>query len=158
MKLFATMILIIASVSTLAYERSRVVTSYSTIAMGPGILTYNQLCLNDANQLETIKPKEICVKYSRMGGGDNDRRTCIEKESRIFTADLEYTKRVCVRRRGRSNGDHRCQRWENQVAYHNTYYTKTVREQRWSGNRSDGGWDFPGKVISTQRIDVPVCD
>ena len=158
MKLFATMILIAASVSTLAYGRTKVETSYSTIAMGPGILTYNQLCLNDANQLETIEPKEICVKYRRIGGRDNDRRECVEKESRIFTRDLEYTKKVCVRRQGRRNGDDRCQRWEYQTAYHNTHYTKTVTEYKWRGSHSNGDWSFPGKVLSKEVFDVPACN
>ncbi|OIQ17120.1 MAG: hypothetical protein BM556_12965 [Bacteriovorax sp. MedPE-SWde] len=157
MKLIASMILIAASVSTFAFGKTKVVTSYSTIAMGPGVLTYNQLCLNANDQLETISPKEICVKYKTVRRGGDRERVCVAKEARIFTKDVEYKKNVCVRtRRSGRDRDNKCVKWELQTAFHNTYYYKSEVEYKWQGNRRDGDYRR-GRTLSKVRIEVPSC-
>jgi len=158
MKLFATIALIAASASVLAFGNTKVETSYNTIVMGPGVLNYSMLCLNDAGQLQTKKALEVCTKHERRGSGDNRDRVCVAKENRIFTADLEYTKKVCVKtiRGGDRRGE--CAKYDFVTAYHSTDFTKTVTEYKWVGSRRDGGWSFPGNVLSTEVLEVPACN
>jgi hypothetical protein len=158
MKLFATIALIAASTATFAFGKTKVETSYNTIVFGPGVLNYSMVCLNDAGQLQTKKALEVCTKYERRGSGDNRDRVCVETENRIFTTDLEYTKKVCVKeiRGGDRRGE--CAKYETVTAFHPTSFTKTVTEYKWQGSRRDGGWNFPGKVLSKEVLEVPACN
>lgn len=158
MKLFATIALIVATASTFAFSRTKVETSYTTIVMGPGVLNYSMLCLNDAGQLQTKKALNVCTEYKRVGSGENRDRVCVATEDKIFTTDLEYSKKVCVSeiRYGDRRGE--CAEYDYVTAYHPTTFTKTTTEYKWQGSRRDGGYNFPGKVLSKETLEVPACN
>lgn len=161
MKLLTATIILLSSVVSFAGRgmpgQKKYETSVNTIVMGPGVLTYDKVCLNDLGQLQTKKAYDTCVKTKRVKVGGDWESVCTKTEKQFFARDLEYTKSVCVRYKGGDDKGRECAKYENQTAYLKTNYSKTVREYTWTGSRRDGDWSLPGKIVSQEVFSVPAC-
>ncbi len=157
MKFLIAIALIATSLTATAARRTKINTSITTLAMN-GVVTYDKLCLNNNNELQTINPRKVCVKYKRVRRGGEWERVCAQSEMQILTKAVNYEKKVCVRYRRNSDRDRVCTKFEMVDAVRPTSYTVTKTKHFWKGSRSDGDWSFPGKVISKTYHEVPACN
>ncbi|WP_127716302.1 hypothetical protein [Halobacteriovorax sp. HLS] len=110
------------------------------------------------DMLETINEHKMCVEFNQERDSRGRRRSslnCKEYEKMILATSIEHKKSKCVdydRRRKK------CKKYEDRFYVYPTNYIKTVRKQRWIGNRDSGRWGYPGVVLSKTEETVPECN
>lgn len=91
--------------STIKKHFSKVVVQEPSVKLDNGPMTSAFFVCKEGSQLKTLKKITKCVAYSRVGGGDNDRRVCTEEVKYFGYAAIDGTRERCTNYRRVGNRD-----------------------------------------------------
>lgn len=160
MKNLVILIALLTSATLFAHpgKNTKVVTSYTTVLLSRNF-PMNEVCIEN-DQMRTKKLQKICTKTVIVGNRDNDRRECVKYKYEYASKPLQYEAKECVRyvRRGSSeNRRKECVKFQTVTKHLPLTYTKTTKLYRWVGSHNNGDWEFPGKILSQVKLNVPYC-
>ena len=147
-----------SSWSTILSHFNKVTVDQPSVKLDNGPMTSAFFVCKEGDSLKTKKQLTKCVRWERRGGGDNDRRVCVEETKYFGYAAIEGTRKRCSQWRIIRGGDDRrrvC------VAYEDVDYTLPLSHnvdvyavERRGRDRDDRR----GRKLFTKTLSIQDCE